>query len=184
MEKRALEEETRGHNTHLFQLGGRADGYFNQNFLKDKYQALEILFHEGFHRRRDLKKNKIHELIEESAAKVVGLEASLSFFKEFGDESDCHIAEKNIQSTVKYTTQFKQQLKQRKEELAAGKSCPTIHPYNNARIYGEHPYYGHFNLCHYVFKRMGTFRGFVDLMSGLPTDFEESRKILKAIRKY
>ncbi len=184
MEIRALEEEARGHNTYLFEVGGRADGYFNKSFIKDKYQALEILFHEGFHRRRRRKERSIHLFIEESAAKVVGLEASLSFFKEFGDEKDCHAVEKSIQSTVRTATQFERQLKQRLDELAAGKSCPTIHPYNNARIYGEYPYYGHFNVCHEVFNRMGSFRGFVELMSGLPTDLEESRKILKAIQKY
>ena len=110
LETRALEEEAQGHNTYLFEIAGRADGYFNKDFLKDKYEALEILFHEGFHRRRRRKENKIHDWIEESTAKVVGLEASLSFLKEFGDERDNQTMERNIQSRARYATQFNQQL--------------------------------------------------------------------------
>jgi len=184
LEARAVEEEAQGHNTFLFEIAGLANGYFNTNFLKDKYQALEILFHEGFHRRRRRKENRIHIWIEESAAKVVGLEASLSFFKEFGNEEDRRTMERNIQNRARYASQFNQQLEQRIEELATGNPCPSIHPYNNARIYGEYPYYGHFKICHDVFKKIRSFRTFVELISGLPTDFEEAREILKAIRKY
>lgn len=184
LEARAVEEEAQGHNTYLFEIAGQADGYFNTNFLKDKYQALEIVFHEGFHRRRRRKENRIHIWIEESAAKVVGLEASLAFFKEFGNEEEDYTMERTIQNRVRYATHFNQQLDLRLEELAAGNLCPIIHPYNNARIYGEYPYYAHFNMCHSVFKKIGSFRGFVELISGLPTDFKEAREILKAIRKY
>ncbi len=179
---RAIEEEAQGYNTYLFEFGGKSDGYFNKNFLKDQYQTLEVVFHEGFHQRA--RKSRIHDWIEESAAKVVGLEASLSFFKKFGNEDDCQTVERTIQSTTRTAIQFKQQLNQRLEELTTGKSCPTIHPYNNARIYGEYPYYGHFAVCHNVFKRMSTFRGFVELISGLPREIEKCQKILNAIQKY
>ncbi len=181
---RSVEEEAQGHNTYLFEIAGRANGYFNKDYLKDKFQALEILFHEGFHRRRRRKEYKIHNWFEESAAKVVGLEATFAFFKEFGNEDDEQVMDRMIQRSVRYATQFNQQLEQRLAELAVGNHCPIIHLYNNARIYDEYPYYGHFNLCHSVFKRMGTFRGFVELISGLPQDLNDCRKILGAIEKY
>ncbi len=184
LETRALEEEAKGHNTYLFQIGGRADGYFNKDFLKDKYQALEVLFHEGFHRRQRHKENKIDNWIEESAAKVAGLEASLSFLKEYGEERDCLAVERNIRTAARYGVQFHAQVNQRVEDLKKGTVIPTIHPFNNAQLLGEYPYYGHFTLCHNVFKRMGTFRGFVELISGLPRELDESKKILKAIQKY
>ncbi len=184
LKKKALEEEAKGHNTYHFQLGGRPDGYYNKDFLKDKYQALEVLFHEGFHRRRRRKENRIHNWIEESAAKVVGLEASLSFFKEYGEERDRLVAERNIQSAVRYGVQFQAQVNQRVEDLKNGAIIPIIHPFNNAQLLGEYPYYGHLALCHTVFKRMESFRGFVELISGLPTDLDDCRKILHAIEKY
>ncbi len=181
LEIRANREQANGYHTFLAELDGTADGYFNRNYLNDLPTALEIIFHEGFHRRprREIKERAL----EEAAAKVVGLKAAVEFSKKQGTDELTKILQEKFLREKRYAIDFRINLSERVAELNARKKIPASVRPNNAQLYMEFPYYDNFNLFNNVLERQGSIGDFVELVNCLPSDYEDALRILKAISK-
>jgi len=181
LQAKATEEREKGYHTYIAAELGNSGGYISKSILEDTVLSLSTIFHEGFHRRE--RGYPLNKWFEESAANVIGYQAALSFSKH---EKKYELTEKvkqGISRREEFVIEYQKKLAQRFNDIRDGKEISPDQEFNNAQLYALYPYNGNYFTIKRAFEKVRSFRGFVELMSGLPKKFEDAQKILIEIAK-
>jgi hypothetical protein len=190
MEERALAEQIKGHHTYPLKIVANANGYINKDSIGNNMPfALEVLFHEGFHNRDS---DLLYLLLEESAAKFVGLKASKIFAQKQRKKNPDLFegVEARIKEEEEKIENFLRIKDKRLEDINCGKIISQDDPNNNSFLYSLLPYNEFYKLFSDVFDSVGNFRAFIEIIKGLPNinapqeGYGKAWKILNEIKQF